>query len=33
MQWEPDLWNSLPRDIVNAGSSHKFNRKLGKFWE
>lgn len=33
MHWEPDLWNYLPKDIVNSGSSHNFNRTLDKFWE
>lgn len=23
MQWGPDLWNSLARDVVNAGRSQR----------
>lgn len=33
MQWETDLWNSLPRDVADAGSFYELKGKLGKLWE
>lgn len=30
MQWETDLWISLLRDVMNAGSFHKLKGKVSK---
>lgn len=32
MQEEADLWSSLLRDALTAGSFHKPKGKLGKLW-
>ncbi len=28
-----DLWNSLPRDVVNASSVNQFKNMLDSYWE